>query len=75
MTLKYGTIVRHVILIVLIAHKAYTLAIAFRLGRIVLIAIRGSESHHLTSCSFEKIVELASGITIVLKILMQRKNK
>ena len=33
----------------------------------MVIPICGSESHHLTASTFKKIVELASGITVVLQ--------
>jgi len=64
---SFGTIVRHVILIVLVTHEADEFAITFRFGGIVFITVCGSESHHLASSSFEKIIQLAGSIAVILQ--------
>lgn len=63
-----GTLLGQFVLVVLVEHATNELAILHGLGSLVLVAIRGGETVHLGSGIHKEIVELSSGVTIVVTV-------
>jgi hypothetical protein len=62
----FSTAFRQVVLVILIAHESNELAITLCLASTVFIAFDGCEPAHCASTLLELVIELTSGIAVVL---------
>jgi len=63
-----GTVLRHIVLVVFVAHKSYELSISLGLRVLVVVSLSGGESVHFASLLYELVVKLTGGIAVVVSV-------
>ncbi len=63
-----STVLGHIVLVVLVAHKSNEFSVNNSLGFSMVVSISGGESVDFASLSLEKVVKLTSSITEVFTI-------